>query len=39
VLQVQFKTAFLGRRLVYGGAQTIGGANSGWHVLGGLRVD
>lgn len=39
VLQVQFKTAFLGRRLVYGGAQTIGDANSGWHVLGGLRVD
>lgn len=38
-LQVRFKAAFIGRRLVYGGAQTVGGANSGWHVLSGLRVD
>jgi cyclophilin family peptidyl-prolyl cis-trans isomerase len=39
VLQVQFKSGFGGRRLLFGGAQTTGGANSGWHVLGGLRVE
>lgn len=38
-LQVQFKSAFTGRRLLYGGAQTAAAANSGWHVLGAIRVD
>jgi len=39
VLQIQFKSAFTGRRLLFGGAQTTTAANSGWHALGAIRVD
>ena len=38
-LQLQFKSSFIGRRLIFGGVQTTAGANSGWHVLGGLRIE
>ena len=37
-LQLQFKSGFLGRKLIFNGAQTTGGANSGWSVLGSLIV-
>jgi hypothetical protein len=37
-LQLQFKAGFAGRRLVFGGAQTPSGANSGWHLMGSLTV-
>lgn len=38
-LQIQFKFTFTGRWLLYGGAQTAAAANSGWHVLGAIRVE
>lgn len=37
-LQIQFKGGSVGRRLIYAGAQTTGGANSGWSVLGSVAV-
>ena len=37
-LHLQFKTGFLGRKLIFNGAETTGGANSGWSVLGSLIV-
>lgn len=37
-LQVEFKQAFVGRRIIYGGVQTLTGTNSGWQVLGGISV-
>ncbi len=37
-LQIQFKGGSVGRRLIYAGAQTTGGANSGWSVLGSVTV-
>lgn len=37
-LQLQFKAGFSGRRLIFAGAQTSQGANSGWAVLGSLTV-
>lgn len=37
-LQIQFKAPFVGRRLVYAGAQSTDGANSGWTVPGALTV-
>jgi len=37
-LQIQFKSGFVGRRLLFAGAQTLAGANSGWSVLGSVNV-
>lgn len=37
-LQLQFKSGFVGRRLIFGGAQTTSAANSGWHLMGSLTV-
>ncbi len=37
-LQIQFKTPFAGRRLIYAGTQTTAGANSGWSVVGAVTV-
>ena len=37
-LQIQFKSGFVGRRLLFAGAQTLAGANSGWSILGSVNV-
>ena len=37
-LQLEFKSSFVGRRIIFGGTQTTAGANSGWHVLGAVRI-
>ncbi len=37
-LQLEFKSSFIGRRIIFGGTQTTSGANSGWQVLGAVRV-
>ncbi len=37
-LQLEFKSSFIGRRVLFGGTQTTANANSGWQVLGALRV-
>ena len=37
-LQIQFKSAFVGRRILFAGAQTLAGANSGWSILGSVTV-
>ncbi len=33
-VKITFKAGFVGRKIIYGGTQTLGGANSGWHAMG-----
>ena len=37
-LQLEFESRFVGRRIIFGGTQAISGANSGWQILGAVRV-
>lgn len=37
-VQFTFKPGFNGRKIIYGGTQTLGGANSGWHAMGAWNI-
>jgi len=37
-VNITFYPGFAGRKIIYGGTQTLGGANSGWHAMGAWTV-
>ncbi len=37
-VNITFYPGFTGRKIIYGGTQTLGGANSGWHAVGAWTI-
>ena len=37
-VKITFYPGFFGRKIIYGGTQTLGGGNSGWHAMGAWTV-